>query len=139
MNDGSVLQDSQPMSPVPDVSYMLQNICPTTPRSGLPNLLQIVNNPTPMPRPDMGSLLQKNFPTMMPKIEFTPPNRFGQSPIPISDNTMRQEQLLADFVAQRAREQEHLTRLPPRSLDANSNVLNVDHLASMLPLASGSR
>lgn len=103
--------------------------------SGLPNLLQTVN---PTPIPNMGSLLQNAFPAMvMPNMDFTT-NQFGQTPMSISDNPMRQEQIMAGLIAQRAREQEHL-RLPPRSLDANSNVLNVDHLASMLPLASSSR
>lgn len=137
MIDVPELQSPQPMSSEPDVSYMLQNICPTMPRSGLPNLLQTSDNPAPMLRLDKQDLLQ-NFPTMVPNMEFTPPNRFGQSPITISEN-VRQEQMLAEFVERRAREQEHLTRLPPRSLDANSNALNVEHLAGMLPSGSGSR
>lgn len=138
MIDVPELQSPQPMSSGQDVDYMLQNICPTMPRSGLPNLMQTADNPAPRLRLDRAELLQ-NFPAMVPNMEFTPPNRFGQSPITISENTMRQEQMLADYVAQRAHEQEHLTRLPPRSLDANSNALNVEHLASMMPSGSGSR
>ncbi|XP_047981706.1 transcriptional corepressor LEUNIG_HOMOLOG-like [Salvia hispanica] len=132
LNDVSVLPNA-PGSPVPDVSYMMQNVSLTTPRSGLPNQTQAVNPP---PMPNMGSLLQNAFPSMMPNMDFTS-NQFGQTPLSFPENTMRQEQIMADLVAQRAREQEHL-RLPPRSLDTNSHVLNVDHLASMLPLASSS-
>ncbi|KAH6792927.1 LEUNIG-like protein [Perilla frutescens var. hirtella] len=118
VNDGSLPQNAHPGSTMPDVSYMLQNICPTTPRTGLPNLLQTAN-PTAMPRPDMGSFLPNSFPMMMP------------------NTNMSQEQMMAELLAQRAREQEHL-RLPPRNLDANSNVINVDQLASMLPMAGSS-
>ncbi|XP_057811232.1 uncharacterized protein LOC131025457 [Salvia miltiorrhiza] len=133
MNGGPVLQNPQPGSLVPDVSYMLQNICQRTPMSGLPNLLQI-GNPTQMP--NMGSLLQNAFPTMMPKMDFTA-NQFRQKPMSLSDYSIRDEQILDELAAQREREQEHL-RLPRRCLDPKSNLLNVDHLASMLPLPSSS-
>ncbi|KAI3456250.1 hypothetical protein Pfo_012913 [Paulownia fortunei] len=126
-------QNVHPVLPVPDVNFMLQNICPAIQRPGLPNLLQTVS-PTAMPRPDMGNLLHNALSTMMPRTEFSP-NRFGSTPI--SDINMRQEQTITNLMAARMREQERL-RLPARDLYSNSPLLNVEQLALALPSSSSS-
>lgn len=53
----SVPQNAQPVSPVTDGNYMLQNICPSMAPPGLPNLLQAAGNLMAVPTPEMGSLL----------------------------------------------------------------------------------
>lgn len=143
MNDGSA------QNALPDASFMLQNAPPAVPGPGIPDMLQAVNpSPPPMPMhvpmsmpmasPEMGGLLPNAFPPMMPAMDFSA-NRFGQAPVVIPDNSMRVDQMMTDPISARVREQQHQS-LPRGSLDAvNTNLLNVDQVANMVPLGSSSR
>ncbi|KAI3466684.1 hypothetical protein Pfo_023347 [Paulownia fortunei] len=126
-NAGNVPQNVHPVIPSPDANYMLQNICPTIQRPGIPNLLQTISSTT-MPRPDIGNLLESDLSTMMPSPELK---------LPISHFSMMQGQTIQNLIASGMHEQERL-RLPVRDLNSDSQLLNVDQLARMLPSSSNS-
>ncbi|XP_073283337.1 uncharacterized protein [Primulina huaijiensis] len=98
-----------------DMNDMSQNISAAMGMLGLPNQPQTVHL-TAMPSPDMENLHQITPPMTMPR-----PDMKGD--------------FLTNLVAANIHEQEHLM-FPERGLDFNSQLLNVDQLARMLPSSS---
>ncbi|XP_075502974.1 uncharacterized protein LOC142540587 isoform X4 [Primulina tabacum] len=99
----------------PDMNDMSQNISAAMGMLGLPNQPQTVHL-TALPSPDMENLHQSTPPMTMPR-----PDMKGD--------------FLTNLVAASIHEQEHLM-FPERGLDFNSQLLNVDQLARMLPSSS---
>ncbi|XP_073038699.1 uncharacterized protein [Primulina eburnea] len=99
----------------PDMNDMSQNISAAMGMLGIPNQPQTVHL-TALPSPDMENLHQSTPPMTMPR-----PDMKGD--------------FLTNLVAASIHEQEHLM-FPERGLDFNSQLLNVDQLARMLPSSS---
>ncbi|XP_073273742.1 uncharacterized protein [Primulina huaijiensis] len=130
-----------------DMNDMSQNISAAMGMLGLPNQPQTVHL-TAMPSPDMENLHQITPPMTMPRPDMV---NFLQSALPITmqrpelnpyclgspflDFDMQKGDFLTNLVAANIHEQEHLM-FPERGLDFNSQLLNVDQLARMLPSSS---
>ncbi|KAL0407382.1 UNVERIFIED_CONTAM: hypothetical protein Slati_4052100 [Sesamum latifolium] len=123
LNDGSVSQNVNSVMLDPDIDYILQTLCPTVQMPVLPSMLQTLS-----PRPDIGNLQQSDALRMMPRPIFE---------LPISDFSMRPGQTTRSLITAPIFEQERL-KLPVRDLNSDSQVLNANQLACMLPSSRSS-
>ncbi|KAL0328863.1 UNVERIFIED_CONTAM: Transcriptional corepressor LEUNIG [Sesamum calycinum] len=122
-NAESVSQNVNSVMLDPDVDYILQTLCPTVQMPGLPSMLQTFS-----PRPDIGNLQQGDASRTMPRPILE---------LPISDFSIKPGQTTRSLITAPIFEQE-LLKLPVRDLNSDSQVLNVNQLACMLPSSRNS-
>ncbi|XP_073148375.1 uncharacterized protein [Henckelia pumila] len=153
-NAGNWSQNILPEMARPDMNYMSQNISAAMGMLGLPNQSQTVHL-TAMPSPDMVNLHQNTPPMTMPRPDIMD---FLLSARPITmqwpelnpyclgspptlnfdiqkDFDIQNGDFLTNLIAANIHEQEQLM-FPERGLDFNSQLLNVDQFAQMLPSSS---